>query len=214
MSTRALARLAIAAIALVGCARIESYQVTPLHVCAGDPVTVRWRAEGDVRLTSAPPLESVGLGGGAKVGGEGTMSIRVPRSVRLTLTASRPFREQHVEADVVVAQGSPARPFGGLGRCDEAAHAAEASFALGDNDVAPGAHAAVVSNPTARPLIVIHRDRTDTIPAGGTSRRFADRAAAGPWVVRMPTGAAESCDSALAAQADRLTVNIQLDCGG
>lgn len=196
-----------------GCAQIDAFEVRPLRACAGDTVTVSWRAEGDVSLAAEPPIADLDLDG-KRLPTTGSKSVHVVRSTRLTLTASRTFKDAHVEADVVVVPGAPAKPFGGLAACNDTTHAVEVSFALDAHQVSASTHVAQLDNANDRALTVTHDGPEETMAAHGTSVAFRDRPAAGTWRLRAPLGAGETCDQALRALSDRLTAIFKFDCGG
>jgi len=82
----------------VGCASIEAFSANPRTACAGDAVTVKWAATGDVTIGSEPAVADIGPKASA-----GSQRFIVDRDTRFTLKASRLFSCERTEADVVVA---------------------------------------------------------------------------------------------------------------
>jgi hypothetical protein len=191
-----------------GCAEISDYEVQPARVCPGETVSIRWKANAGVTLTAEPPI--AGLGARPA---EGTATVTVDRSTRLTLVAERLFKNAQREWDVVVAPGAPPKPFGGLAACNEAERAVVVSFNLAASAVSPAARPVRLINPYDRRLVVAKDGVVETIPPRGASERFKDLPAQGAWTIRAPLDTGEACDGVLTGVSDRLVITVQMSCG-
>jgi hypothetical protein len=194
--------------AAIGCAEIAEYDVQPTRVCAGESVTLRWKATGAVTIDATPPLP--GLGARPS---EGSASVAVPQDTRFVLTAKRAFGSKQREWDVVALPNAAPKPFGGLADCDDSARAATVSFALGPPQISEGLRALEVANPYDRTLVVSKDAVKATLAAKASTAAFAQAPARGAWTIEAPLGAGETCDQALDALAQRLVAMFTMSCG-
>jgi hypothetical protein len=190
-----------------GCAAISEYSVVPTRVCPGELVTIGWKATGSVTLEGTPPVEV------PELPSEGQTSVKIAASTRLVITARRLWSSDQREWDVVVMPGAPAKPFGGLATCDDAARTIAVSFAITPQQMSGTGRALRVSNPYDRAVTVHLDDIEQTLSPKGSTDAFRQRPAQGNWTVKTPLLAEETCSSGLAAVASRLAVKLQMSCG-
>jgi len=197
----------VAALFGAGCAAISEYSVVPTRVCPGELVTVSWKAAGSVTLEGTPPVEAPDLPS------EGQTSVKIAASTRLVITAHRLWSSDQREWDVVVMPGAPAKPFGGLATCDEAARTIAVSFSITDQQMSGTGRALRLSNPYDRAVTVRIGEVEQTLSPKASTDAFRQVPAQGNWTIKTPLLAEETCSSGLLAVGSRLAVKLQTSCG-
>lgn len=206
----------VLALLLGGCpkAHITRFQTAPEVACPGDSIHLSWEANGPVRLQATP--EVPGLEGPQERVGERTVTLQGPTRFRLEVSrlfAKKEFTEQEIlsareEREFGVVDSGENSPF----TCREAERALEALLVLDERNLSPRIRVEAVTNMNARPLEVSRGEATETVPAGARAPRLAGQLAQGPWRLRLPLQAGESCDDALESVSGRLVLKLQLSC--
>jgi hypothetical protein len=196
---------------LAGCAQIKTFTVAPSTICPGETVKIDWATSGNhgsVTLDAVPPLAGAG-----EVPAEGSRMLHPAENTRFILKAPGVLKSVQREWDVQVVPGKSTRIWGGVAQCIGQPQSVSTSFTIQQQDTSPGIHAEVVTNnhPT-RPLIVRKDDMEVEIPPKGGTDRFRNVPALGTWTIASPVAPEETCASALAAVANRLTVTAQMTC--
>jgi hypothetical protein len=195
---------------LVGCAQIKTFKVVPSTICPGETVKIDWAASGNnasVTLDAVPPLAGIG-----EVPAEGSRMANPAESTRFILKAPGALKSAQREWDVQVVPGPSSRIWGGVAQCGGQPQSVSTSFTVPQQDTSSGIRAEWVANNYTRPLIV-RKDGTEVeIPPKDGTNRFRNIPAWGTWTIASPVAPEETCDSALAAVARRLTVKVEMSC--
>ncbi|GAB1718993.1 MAG: hypothetical protein NTAFB09_07240 [Nitrosospira sp.] len=195
---------------LAGCAQIKTFNVAPSTICPGETVKIDWAASGNnasVMLDAVPPLTGIG-----EVPAEGSRMVTPVESTRFILKVPGVLKSVQREWDVQVVPRESARTWGGIAECSGQPQSISVSFTIQQQDTSPGIHAELVTNSYLRPLIVRKDDMEVEIPPKDGTDRFKNVPAMGTWTIASPVAPEETCESALAAVARRLTVNMQMSC--
>jgi hypothetical protein len=200
----------LAAPFLAGCAQIKTFTVAPSTICPGETVKVDWAASGtnaSVTLEAVPPLAGTG-----EVPEEGSKMLHPLENTRFILKAPGVLKSAQREWDVQVVPGKSARIWGGVAQCTGQPPSVSTSFTLQQQDTSSGIHAERVTNNYPRALIVRKDGVEVEIPPKGGTDRFRSVTALGTWTITSPVAPEETCSSALAAVANRLTITAQMSC--
>jgi hypothetical protein len=200
----------LAAPLLAGCAQIKTFTVAPSTICPGETVKIDWAATGNhgsVTLDAVPPLSGTG-----EVPAEGSRMLHPAENTRFILKAPGVLKSAQREWDVQVVPGKSARIWGGVAQCTGEQPSVSTSFTLQQQDTSSGIHAELVTNNYPRPLIVRKDGVEVEIPPKGGTDRFRNVTTVGTWTITSPVPPEETCDSALAAVANRLTITAQMSC--
>jgi hypothetical protein len=200
----------LAAPFLAGCAQIKTFTVAPSTICPGERVKVDWAASGNhasVTLDAVPPLAGTG-----EVPAEGSRMLHPIENTRFILKAPGVLKSAQREWDVQVVPGKSARIWGGIAQCAGQRQSVSTSFTVRQQDTSPGIHAELVTNNHSRPVIVRKDGAEVEIPPKGGTDRFRNVPVLGTWTIASPVAPEETCDSVLAAVANRLTVTAQMSC--
>jgi hypothetical protein len=173
-------------------------------------VKIDWAATGNhgsVTLDAVPPLSGTG-----EVPAEGSRMLHPAENTRFILKAPGVLKSAQREWDVQVVPGKSARIWGGVAQCTGEQPSVSTSFTLQQQDTSSGIHAELVTNNYPRPLIVRKDGVEVEIPPKGGTDRFRNVTTVGTWTITSPVPPEETCDSALAAVANRLTITAQMSC--
>jgi hypothetical protein len=184
--------------------------VAPSTICPGETVKIDWAATGNhgsVTLDAVPPLSGTG-----EVPAEGSRMLHPAENTRFILKAPGVLKSAQREWDVQVVPGKSARIWGGVAQCTGEQPSVSTSFTLQQQDTSSGIHAELVTNNYPRPLIVRKDGVEVEIPPKGGTDRFRNVTTVGTWTITSPVPPEETCDSALAAVANRLTITAQMSC--
>lgn len=198
------------AIALTGCAsHINHFSVSPHIACAGEPVTASWDVgKGEAVLEADHALPGLG-----PQPAQGRREFTLTADTRFTLKARGALRTAQSEVDVRVPPAASPLVLGGVPACERALGAVAVTLTVSGEVVTPASRALTLANPYPRLLIVSKDGVEAALAPHGSSDRFKDRPAAGRWRVAAPLAQDESCATALAELAQRLTLQAQLSCG-
>ena len=191
----------------LGCAHVYDFDATPRNACAGDPVTVTWKADGKVSLDAQPPVPGIG-----PKADQGSESFVIARDTRFVLHARALLSSAHAEKDIVVAP--PTLEYGTFADCSSDSRAIVSSFEV--KEVSPAVKLKGVVNVNARD-IAIQPEGAGTpevaVPASGRSESFQGQRAGGRWTVKSALGPGETCQDALRRVARKLVMKLEIDCG-
>ncbi|QRK08690.1 hypothetical protein JQX13_00420 [Archangium violaceum] len=193
---------------------IHHFTVTPPVACPGDEVTLRWETNGPVRIEASPEVPALG-----RKGSTGTQTVTISGPTRFHLETYRVFGlkkeltegevlspPKDLEYGVVDAEGQSHFT------CSAQLGALESSFQLDDSRLSPNVRIGQVTNMNARPLVIGKGERSETVAEGAKASGFEGQPAQGPWKLRVPLDAGESCEDALESVDGRLIIKFQLSC--
>ena len=93
---------------LAGCgAEVKAFSVVPRHICAGDPVDVRWSVSGSPAITVVPPTAALPDGPVSK---EGHATIAPATNTRVELDVTRPFGNRTTSVQEVLVTIATTEP--------------------------------------------------------------------------------------------------------
>ena len=196
---------------IAGCAQIKSFTVAPSTICPGETIRVDWAVSGNaasVSLDAVPPLAGIG-----EVPEEGSRMLNPVESTRFILKAPGVLKSVQREWDVQVVPGKSGRIWGGVAQCAGQPQSVSTSFTIQQQDTSSRIHAELITNNYTRTLRVRKDGVEAEIPPKGKTDRFKNAPAMGAWTIASPVCPDETCDSALAAVARRLTIRMQMSCG-
>jgi hypothetical protein len=184
-----------------GCnAHIKRFDVTPRHICPGDPVSIDWEVTGSPTLTVTPKLAGAPDG---PVSSSDRVTIRPIAKTRVSLRVTR-LGGEPAGADVDVDVPAPVEIAADL---NDAALCKDGVLTLVAHvkGFSPGVMAKRMGD-AKRPLDIGRLDDAGKIVADGTgnpivahleqgeiSRAFAAFPVAGDWRISSPLGPGESC---------------------
>jgi hypothetical protein len=181
---------------LAGCsAEVKAFSVVPRHICAGEPVDVRWSVSGAPVIAVVPPTAALPDGPVSK---EGHATIAPATNTRVELDVTRPFGNRTTSVQEVLVTAATTEPL---------------TASLGDPAAQPGCKggrvwatvhakrfssgvkvATVASHPgDDRTYQVEHAGIRATVVPGAAASDFAGTPLAGDWLLTAAIRQGETC---------------------